>query len=72
MKVGKKQSLLYIFNILKDNGFIKKEVVVSELEINELSFWRYIQEIRAFLTNFNLPYELSYSREKDCYYLNKI
>ena len=45
MKVMKGQGLLYIFNILKEKGRVKKEEAINALEITDLSFWRYIQEI---------------------------
>ena len=69
MKVMKGQGLLYIFNILKSRGYIKKEEITNELEITDLSFWRYIQEIKAFIYNFNLPYELIYDRKSERYIL---
>ena len=43
MKVMKGQGLLYIFNVLKNRGYVKKEDIINDLEISELSFWRYIQ-----------------------------
>ena len=69
MKVMKGQGLLYIFNILKEKGRVKKEEIINELEITDLSFWRYIQEIKAFIYNFNLPYELVYDRKNEVYVL---
>lgn len=69
MKVMKGQGLLYIFNILKNRGYVKKEEILNALEITDLSFWRYIQEIKAFIYNFNLPYELIYDRRSERYVL---
>lgn len=69
MKVMKGQGLLYIFDMLKNRGYVKKEDIINDLEISELSFWRYIQEIKAFIYNFNLPYELTYDRKNERYYL---
>lgn len=71
MKVNKTQGVLYIFELLVEEGFIKKEDIMSELEIAEVSFWRYIQELEAFIVNFNLPYEIYYDRKDDIYRLNK-
>lgn len=71
MKVNKTQGVLYIFELLVEEGFIKKEDIMSELEIAEVSFWRYIQELEAFIINFNLPYEIYYDRKDDIYRLNK-
>lgn len=72
MKVMKGQGLLYIFNMLKNRGYVKKEDIINDLEISELSFWRYIQEIKAFIYNFNLPYELIYDRKNERYYLTDL
>lgn len=71
MKVNKTQGVLYIFELLVEEGFIKKEDIMSELEIAEVSFWRYIQELEAFIINFNLPYEIYYDRKDDIYRLKK-
>lgn len=70
MKVVKSQCVLYMFNVLKERGQLVKEDILSELEISELAFWRYIQEIKAFIYNFNLPYDLKYDRENNLYYLS--
>jgi heme oxygenase len=69
MKVSKGQGLLYIFDILIDKHQLKKNDIIDELQITELTFWRYIQEIKAFMYNFNLPYELVYDRSLDTYKL---
>ena len=69
MKVSKGQGLLYIFNILVEKHQTKKNDIMEELQITELTFWRYIQEIKAFIYNFNLPYELVYDRFSDTYKL---
>lgn len=67
MKTNKKQGLLYIFNILKDGGYVSKKDIMNELCISENSFWKYFQELRAFISNFYLPYEIKYSRAKQAY-----
>ena len=69
MRVAKSQGVLYIFNLLLKNKYIIKENIMNDLEITELTFWRYIQEIRAFISNFNLSYELKYDRNEEKYYL---
>lgn len=65
----KTQKLLYMFNILKEQGWIRKADVIGELGISDLAFWRYIQEIRSFFFDFYLPYELIYERGKNRYVL---
>ncbi len=72
MKVNKTQAVLYIFELLVQQGFAKKEEVMGELEISEVSFWRYIQELEAFIFNFHLPYELTYDKKTNTYRLSTI
>lgn len=69
MKVSKSQGVLYIFNLLLKNHYILKQDIMNDLEISELSFWRYIQELKAFIYNFNLSYEIIYDRGEDKYSL---
>ena len=69
MRVSKGQGLLYIFNVLINKHKLIKSDIMNELEISELTFWRYIQEIKAFIYNFNLPFELVYDRSSDVYNL---
>lgn len=71
MRVTKSQGVLYIFNLLLENEYIIKQDVMNNLDISELSFWRYIQELKAFICNFNLPFELKYDRNEDKYLLIK-
>lgn len=71
MKVNKKQGLLYIFYLLLTHQTVDKEKIMNELKIQEHSFWKYMQEIRAFIANFFLPYEIKYSRIEKVYYLIK-
>ena len=67
MRVSKGQAVLYIFNELKENGYIFKQDIINTLDINELTFWRYIQEIRSFLYNFYIPYEIKFIKSEDKY-----
>ena len=71
MKVNKTQGMLFIFDMLKSKGFINKEEIIEQLEISNLTFKRYMQELRAFIYNFNTQYELIYVRSENKYYLKK-
>ena len=71
MKVNKSQGLVYIFYMLLTNKQISKNDVLNELNITELSFWRYIQEIKAFICNFNIPLDVVYDRSNNVYCLVK-
>lgn len=69
MKVNKTQALMYLLNVLITNKQISKEYIKNKLEISDLTFRRYMQEIRAYLINFELPYELKYLKVEDIYSL---
>ncbi len=71
MKTNKTQATLYIFHSLLKNGYIVKNEIQETLEINDLTFKRYIQELRAFLINYNLGYEIVFIKEKNKYFLEK-
>ena len=72
MKVNKSQALMFIFETLLKVGYINRNIVKDNIEIKEVTFRRYIQEIRAYLVNFNEPYEVEYNKSEDKYFLNKI
>lgn len=51
------------------NHYLIKSDVQSELLINNLTFARYIQELRAFFYNFYTGYEITYVKKDDMYIL---
>lgn len=60
---------MHILSVLIQDRYVDKNDIISRLEINDLTYRRYIQEIRAFLINFNQPYEVIYNKREDRYYL---
>lgn len=72
MEVNKTQALLYIFETLLNKRKITKNDVLNQITISDLTFRRYIQELRTYLLNFNEPYEIVYNRKNDEYYLEDI
>jgi hypothetical protein len=69
MKTSKTQAVLFIYENLKEKGQISKADVLSELEISDLTFKRYVSELRSYLMNFNCPAELLYLKKEDRYRL---
>ena len=67
MHVGKVQAILYIFEQLLKKRSITKGEIQSVISISDVTFRRYIQEIRAFIINFNEPYEIKYIKNDDSY-----
>lgn len=72
MKVNKAQALMYLLSLLITNKQISKEDIKNKLEISDLTFRRYMQEIRAYLINFELPYELKYLKSEEAYFLKEL
>jgi len=71
MKVSKSQCLLYIYNLLVLKGEFSREEVLTKLEIPALTFHRYVQELKAFISNFELDFDLVYDRNQQKYQLIK-
>ena len=71
MKVNKTQAILFMLMTLFNKGKLSRIEVLQEIDISEQTFRRYIQELRAFLFNFNVEESLIYVRTEDRYYLKK-
>ena len=71
VKVTKTQALMLILKTLFEQGFVTKENIMNMIDVSDLTFRKYMQEVRAFFLNFNIPYELKYSRSEQKYYLFK-
>jgi len=72
MNVSKVQAIIYIFKLLLEQGFIRKKDIQETIEIEDVTFRRYIQDLRAYFVNFNEPYELKYDKLEDKYILKSI
>lgn len=71
MKASKSQGMMFILNMLITNGRIDKKTVIKTLGISNLTFRRYIQELRAFYFNFMDHEEVVYDKASDSYFLEK-
>lgn len=69
MKVNKTQAILFMLITLINNGHLSRNDILQEIEISEQTFRRYMQELRAFLSNFNIQSTIVYIRSEDVYYL---
>ena len=72
MKVNKVQAIIYMFSLLQKSKKITKDEILQMISLSDVTFRRYIQEIRAYLINFNEPYELVYLKKDDAYLLKEI
>ena len=64
--------VLVIFYTLLTEKRLKKEDIMSEYEVSNATFARYIAEIRNFLLEKEPALELTYNRKKKQYFLNDI
>ncbi len=71
MKVTKTQAVLVLYDALLHNGVVRKKDFLSTIETSDISFKRYVSELRCYFTTFSPNYEVSYSRKEDAYYLVK-
>ena len=71
MKASKSQGMMFILNMLITNGRIDKKTVIKTLGISNLTFRRYIQELRAFYFNFMDHEEVVYDKASNSYFLEK-
>jgi hypothetical protein len=71
MKTTKTQAVLLMYRTLRDSGCLRKEDILMKVEISDLTFRRYISELRCFFMNFDEPEEIIYVKAKDAYFLSK-
>lgn len=69
MKVGKTQAIVFIYEQLLKNKTISKEDIQNVISISDVTFRRYIQELRAYLVNFNKDYEIVFEKKYEKYLL---
>lgn len=69
MKLIKTQVCLYLYETLLEAGHIDGGQFKKQFELNDKTLFRYISEIRCYLSNFYKGKELVYSREENKYYL---
>ena len=69
MKVGKSQAIVFIYEQLLKNKTISKEDIQNVISISDVTFRRYIQELRAYLVNFNKELEIKFDKNKNKYFL---
>lgn len=69
MKLVKTQVCLYLYEQLLTVGYIEIEKVKQTFNLENKTFSRYINEIRAYLYNFYKGKEIFYYRDEKRYYL---
>ena len=67
----KNVSILYIYDKLLNNRYLDKKEVQAELLINDLTFKRYIKDLREYFSFMRKDEEIYYDRDSDLYWLKK-
>lgn len=67
--MNKSQIILYIYDLLITKGYITKKETMLKANISELSFRRYLKDIREYLDVMQTGKELVYSERGERYYL---
>jgi hypothetical protein len=69
MRVTKTQAVLYLLQLFLKNGVVKKEDFLATIQVSEVSFRRYINELRCYFVNFDLYDEIIYDPSDGAYHL---
>lgn len=71
MHVNKSQAVLYILETFLEKGRLDKKETLEALDIPELTFRRYLSEIRCYFANFDRNEEIVYDKAQNCYFYRK-
>lgn len=69
MKVTKTQAVLVLYDDFLQKRVLQKKDFLSQIEVSDISFKRYISELRCYFMNFAPRYDIAYQRKEDAYYL---
>lgn len=72
MKLVKTQICLFMYDELLNKKYIVINEIKQKFDINERTLFRYINEIRCYLSNFFKGFDIVYSRHDSKYYLIRI
>lgn len=71
MKVVKSQVVLFMHEKLLIDGEISSNYIKEKFELENKTFYRYIQEIRAYYSNMYRKEKIIYSKSLKKYYFKK-
>lgn len=71
MELTKGQTLLYLYTKLEKEKVLSKKAAMELTGLSNVTFKRYMNEIRCFLRAFEPTTEINYLRKKDLYVLVK-
>ena len=62
MKLSKAEAVLYLYDHFLENHVVIKEDTLFSIEITDLTFRRYMSEIRCYLQEFHPEMEIHYRK----------
>jgi len=69
MHTTKTQAVLYLLDLFRKQGYVNKADFLSLIPVSEVTFRRYINELRCYASNFNLYFEITYDPQDGVYRL---
>jgi hypothetical protein len=72
MDTNKTQAVLFMYDTLMKEGKLKKGDFLGKIEASDITFKRYVSELRCYFANFALLYDIRYSKRDGIYYLIKV
>lgn len=72
METNKTQAVLFMYDVLLKDGHLNKADFLSKVDASDITFKRYVSELRCYFSNFSLPYDIHYSKRDGLYFLVKV
>jgi hypothetical protein len=72
MGTNKTQAVLFMYDVLLKDGHLNKADFLSKVDASDITFKRYVSELRCYFSNFALPYDIHYSKRDGLYFLVKV
>jgi|LAHS01.1.fsa_nt_gb hypothetical protein len=72
MKLSKAEAVLYLYDHFLENHVVIKEDTLFSIEITDLTFRRYMSEIRCYLQEFHPEMEIHYRKGEGVYLYRRI
>ncbi len=71
MTTTKTQAVLLMYDFFLSQNQLAKKDFLGMVDVSDISFKRYVTELRAYFADFNPSLTITYSRKDDMYYLTK-
>jgi len=69
MNYTKAECLLFMYDLLFRDKILKRDIVINQLGIRSLTFYRYIKELISLLSLLDVKHQVTYNKTKKEYIL---